>query len=99
MKPRSKDVTEGFERAPARSMLRAVGMKDEDFKKPQIGIASSWNEITPCNMSLRRLAEKAKAGVFAAPDYVSQIMAIAKAGYSESSTYAAVVTSIANKVR
>ena len=66
MKPRSKDVTEGFERAPARSMLRAVGMKDEDFKKPQIGIASSWNEITPCNMSLRRLAEKAKAGVFAA---------------------------------
>ena len=66
MKPRSKDVTEGFERAPARSMLRAVGMKDEDFKKPQIGIASSWNEITPCNMSLRRLAEKAIAGVFAA---------------------------------
>ena len=66
MKPRSKEVTEGFERAPARSMLRAVGMKDEDFKKPQIGIASSWNEITPCNMSLRRLAEKAKAGVFAA---------------------------------
>ena len=66
MKPRSKDVTEGFERAPARSMLRAVGMKDEDFKKPQIGIASSWNEITPCNMSLRRLAEKAKEGVFAA---------------------------------
>jgi dihydroxy-acid dehydratase len=66
LKPRSKDVTEGFERAPARSMLRAVGMKDEDFKKPQIGIASSWNEITPCNMSLRRLAEKAKAGVFAA---------------------------------
>ena len=66
MKPRSKDVTEGFERAPARSMLRAVGMKDEDFKKPQIGIASSWNEITPCNLSLRRLAEKAKAGVFAA---------------------------------
>jgi dihydroxy-acid dehydratase len=66
MKPRSKDVTEGFERAPARSMLRAVGMKDADFKKPQIGIASSWNEITPCNMSLRRLAEKAKEGVFAA---------------------------------
>ena len=66
MKPRSKDVTEGFERAPARSMLRAVGMQDADFKKPQIGIASSWNEITPCNMSLRRLAEKAKEGVFAA---------------------------------
>ncbi len=66
MKPRSKAVTEGFERAPARSMLRAVGMTDDDFSKPQIGIASSWNEITPCNMSLRRLAEKAKEGVFAA---------------------------------
>ncbi|CAB4578595.1 unannotated protein [freshwater metagenome] len=66
MKPRSKDVTEGIERAPHRAMLRAVGMKEDDFKKPQIGIASSWNEITPCNMSLRRLAEKAKEGVFAA---------------------------------
>ena len=66
LKPRSKDVTEGIERAPHRAMLRAVGMKEEDFKKPQIGIASSWNEITPCNMSLRRLAEKAKEGVFAA---------------------------------
>ncbi|KGA08462.1 MAG: dihydroxy-acid dehydratase (DAD) [actinobacterium acAMD-5] len=66
MKPRSKDVTEGFERAPARAMLRAVGMKDADFDKPQIGIASSWNEITPCNMSLRRLAQKAKEGVFQA---------------------------------
>jgi dihydroxy-acid dehydratase len=66
MKPRSKDVTEGIERAPHRAMLRAVGMKEVDFKKPQIGIASSWNEITPCNMSLRRLAEKAKEGVFAA---------------------------------
>jgi dihydroxy-acid dehydratase len=66
MKPRSKDVTEGFERAPARAMLRAVGMKDADFDKPQIGIASSWNEITPCNMSLRRLAQKAKLGVFQA---------------------------------
>jgi dihydroxy-acid dehydratase len=66
MNPRSKDVTEGFERAPARAMLRAVGMKDADFDKPQIGIASSWNEITPCNMSLRRLAQKAKEGVFQA---------------------------------
>jgi dihydroxy-acid dehydratase len=47
-------------------MLRAVGMKDADFDKPQIGIASSWNEITPCNMSLRRLAQKAKEGVFQA---------------------------------
>ena len=66
MKPRSGLVTDGLERAPARGMLRAVGMKDGDWVKPQIGIASSWNEITPCNMSLRRLAEKSKAGVFAA---------------------------------
>lgn len=63
LKPHSKDVTDGIERAGARSMLRAIGMKDEDFAKPQIGIASSWNEITPCNMSLRRLAEKAREGV------------------------------------
>ena len=76
LKPRSKDVTEGFERAPARAMLRAVGMKDDDFKKPQIGIASSWNEITPCNMSLRRLAEKAKAGVFAAGGFPMEFATI-----------------------
>ena len=76
LKPRSKDVTEGMERAPARAMLRAIGMKDEDFKKPQIGIASSWNEITPCNMSLRRLAEKAKAGVFAAGGFPMEFATI-----------------------
>lgn len=64
LKPKSKDVTDGIERAPARSMLRAIGMKDEDFAKPQVGIASSWNEITPCNMSLKRLAEKAREGIF-----------------------------------
>lgn len=69
MKPRSKEVTEGIERAPARSMLRAIGMQDEDFSKPQIGIANSWNEITPCNMSLRRLAEHIKAGVRDAGGY------------------------------
>jgi dihydroxy-acid dehydratase len=62
-KPRSTDVTEGFERAPARAMLRAVGMQDEDFAKPQIGVASSWNEITPCNLSLDRLAKASKQGV------------------------------------
>src|SRR5215203_3083092 len=65
LKPRSRDVTDGMERAPNRAMLRAVGMTDEDWDKPQIGIASSWNEITPCNMSLKRLALKAKEGVFA----------------------------------
>ena len=63
MKPRSYQVTDGLERAPARGMLRAVGMKDADFAKPQIGIASSWNEITPCNLSLDRLAKASKEGV------------------------------------
>jgi dihydroxy-acid dehydratase len=62
-KPRSTDVTEGDHRAPARAMLRAVGMTDEDMHKPQIGVASSWNEITPCNLSLDRLAKAAKVGV------------------------------------
>jgi dihydroxy-acid dehydratase len=63
LKPRSRDVTDGLERAAARGMLRAVGMRDEDFAKPQIGVASSWNEITPCNLSLQRLAQAAKEGV------------------------------------
>ncbi|NIH86851.1 dihydroxy-acid dehydratase [Amycolatopsis granulosa] len=65
LKPRSRDVTDGLERAAARGMLRAVGMGDEDFAKPQIGIASSWNEITPCNLSLQRLAQASKQGVHA----------------------------------
>ncbi len=72
MKPRSRDVTDGIERAPARGMLRAVGMGDEDWVKPQIGIASSWNEVTPCNLSLDRLAEAAKQGVFQAQGYPMQ---------------------------
>ncbi len=62
-KPRSGDVTDGMERAPARAMLRAVGMGDDDWDKPQIGVASSWNEITPCNLSLDRLAKASKEGV------------------------------------
>ncbi|MFL6287897.1 MAG: dihydroxy-acid dehydratase [Actinomycetes bacterium] len=66
LKPRSRDVTDGMERAPNRAMLRAVGFTDEDWDKPQIGVASSWNEITPCNLSLKRLAIKAKEGVFEA---------------------------------
>src|ERR1700756_2327585 len=69
LKPRSRDVTDGLEKAAARGMLRAVGMDDEDFAKPQIGVASSWNEITPCNLSLDRLAKSAKEGVFAAGGY------------------------------
>jgi dihydroxy-acid dehydratase len=63
IKPRSRDVTDGIQKAAARAMLRAVGLGDDDWVKPQIGIASAWNEITPCNMSLRRLSEHAKAGV------------------------------------
>lgn len=72
MKPRSKDVTDGLERTAARGMLRAVGMGDEDFAKPQIGIASSWNEITPCNLSLDRLAKASKEGVFKAGGFPMQ---------------------------
>jgi len=69
IKPRSRDVTDGLEKAAARGMLRAVGMGDDDFAKPQIGVASSWNEITPCNLSLDRLAKAAKDGVHAAGGY------------------------------
>ncbi|HYN56489.1 MAG TPA: dihydroxy-acid dehydratase, partial [Motilibacterales bacterium] len=72
IKPRSRTVTDGLERAAARGMLRAVGMSDEDFPKPQIGIASSWNEITPCNLSLERLARSAKEGVHAGGGYPLQ---------------------------
>lgn len=69
MKPRSRQVTDGLEATAARGMLRAVGMGDDDWEKPQIGIASSWNEITPCNLSLQRLAQGAKEGVHAAGGY------------------------------
>ena len=72
MKPRSSEVTDGLERSAARGMLRAVGMGDDDFAKPQIGVASSWNEITPCNLSLDRLALAAKEGVFSAGGFPMQ---------------------------
>jgi dihydroxy-acid dehydratase len=72
MKPRSGLVTDGLERAPARGLLRAVGFKDEDFAKAQIGIASSWNEITPCNLSLDRLAKASKKGVIEAGGFPMQ---------------------------
>ncbi len=65
-KIRSTDVTEGPKKAPARSMLRAVGMGDGDWDKAQVGVCSSWNEVTPCNLPLDRLARRAKEGVFAA---------------------------------
>ncbi|MGA1332552.1 MAG: dihydroxy-acid dehydratase [Ilumatobacteraceae bacterium] len=66
VKPRSRDVTDGLQKAASRAMLRAVGLGDDDWEKPQIGIASAWNEVTPCNVSLRRLAEQSKIGVRAA---------------------------------
>jgi dihydroxy-acid dehydratase len=69
IKPRSRDVTDGLEKAAARGMLRAVGLGDDDFAKPQIGVASSWNEITPCNLSLDRLAKAVKDGVHAGGGY------------------------------
>ncbi|WP_197043339.1 dihydroxy-acid dehydratase [Saccharothrix sp. NRRL B-16314] len=69
IKPRSRDVTDGLERTAARGMLRAVGMGDDDWVKPQIGVASSWNEITPCNLSLDRLAKASKDGVHAGGGY------------------------------
>ncbi|WP_462418332.1 dihydroxy-acid dehydratase [Kytococcus sp. Marseille-QA3725] len=69
VKPRSRDVTDGLERTAARGMLRAVGLDDDDFAKPQIGVGSSWNEITPCNLSLERLSEAVKDGVHAAGGY------------------------------
>jgi dihydroxy-acid dehydratase len=69
IKPRSRDVTDGIEKTASRGMLRAVGMGDEDWVKPQIGVASSWSEVTPCNLSLDRLADAAKSGVHAGGGY------------------------------
>ena len=71
-KPRSRVVTDGIEATTSRGMLRAVGMGDADWDKAQIGIASSWNEITPCNLSLARLAQAAKEGVHAGGGYPLQ---------------------------
>ncbi|WP_375390204.1 dihydroxy-acid dehydratase [uncultured Amnibacterium sp.] len=72
VKPRSRVVTDGIEATTSRGMLRAVGMGDADWHKPQIGIASSWNEITPCNLSLDRLAQAAKEGVHSGGGYPLQ---------------------------
>ena len=77
MKPRSYEVTDGPTRAPARAMLRAVGMTDDDWDKPQIGVASSWNEVTPCNMPLDRLAKRAKEGVREAGGFPFEFVTIA----------------------
>ncbi|MET4781660.1 dihydroxy-acid dehydratase [Glaciihabitans sp. UYNi722] len=72
IKPRSRTVTDGIEATTSRGMLRAVGMGDADWEKPQIGIASSWNEITPCNLSLERLAQASKEGVHSGGGYPLQ---------------------------
>ncbi|MFI7495929.1 dihydroxy-acid dehydratase [Kocuria sp. M4R2S49] len=72
IKPRSRQVTDGIDATASRGMLRAVGMGDSDWEKPQIGIASSWNEITPCNLSLDRLAQGCKEGVHAGGGYPLQ---------------------------
>ncbi len=77
LKLRSRDVTDGPTRAPARAMLRAVGMTDDDWEKPQIGVASSWNEVTPCNLPLDRLAKRAKDGVRAAGGFPVEFVTIA----------------------
>jgi len=77
MKPRSGEVTDGKTRAPARAMLRAVGMTDADWDKPQVGVASSWNEVTPCNMPLERLAKRAKEGVRVAGGFPLEFTTIA----------------------
>ncbi len=77
LKPRSFEVTEGPTRAPARAMLRAVGMTDDDWDKPQIGVASSWNEVTPCNMPLDRLAKRSKDGVRDAGGFPFEFVTIA----------------------
>ncbi|HEX2179595.1 MAG TPA: dihydroxy-acid dehydratase [Actinomycetota bacterium] len=77
LKPRSSDVTEGAKRAPARAMLRAVGMRDNDFSKPIIAVASSWNEVTPCNLHLDKLADRSKAGVHEAGGYPLEFTTIA----------------------
>jgi dihydroxy-acid dehydratase len=76
-RPRSTDVTDGFQRAPARAMLRAIGMTEEDFGKPQIGVATSWNEVTPCNLPLQRLAQPAKASIRASGGFPIEFTTIA----------------------
>src|SRR3954453_12768905 len=72
LKLRSHDVTTGIEKSASRAMLRAVGMTDDDWDKPQIGIASAWNEVTPCNLTLRKLAERSKEGVRAAGGFAME---------------------------
>jgi dihydroxy-acid dehydratase len=74
---RSAEVTQGPERAPARAMLRAIGMTDADWDKAQVGVASSWNEVTPCNLPLGRLAKRSKEGVREAGGFPIEFTTIA----------------------
>ena len=66
LKHRSYEVTEGPQRAPHRAMFRAMGLDDDALSRPMIGVASSWNEVTPCNIHLDKLAAKVKEGVLEA---------------------------------
>ena len=77
MKPRSHEVTDGPNRAPARAMLRAIGMTEDDFSKAQVGVASSWNEVTPCNIPLDALAKRCKEGVSEAGGFPIEFNTIA----------------------
>ncbi|HXX90584.1 MAG TPA: dihydroxy-acid dehydratase [Acidimicrobiales bacterium] len=77
LKIRSHEVTDGPTRAPARAMLRAIGMTDDDWDKPQVGVASSWNEVTPCNLPLDRLAKRSKVGVRDAGGFPIEFVTIA----------------------
>ncbi len=76
-KLKSHEVTSGAVRAPARAMLRAVGMTDSDWDKPQVGVASSWNEVTPCNLPLADLAKRAKQGISDAGGFPMEFTTIA----------------------
>ena len=66
LKIRSWEITEGPQRAPARSMLRAMGLGDEDLARPFVGVANSWSEVTPCQLNLGGVAKRVKEGVHAA---------------------------------
>src|SRR5580698_3403455 len=76
-KERSRIVTEGPERAPHRAFLRAMGLGDDDIARPFVGVASSWNEATPCNITLNRQAAAAKSGVIRAGGTPREFVTIA----------------------
>ncbi|MFB3042656.1 MAG: dihydroxy-acid dehydratase, partial [Nitrososphaerales archaeon] len=77
LKTRSREVTDGPDKAPHRAMLRAMGLNDKDFERPLIGVASTWNQATPCNIHLDRLARKASEGVTSAGGTPREFVSIA----------------------